>query len=836
MKQLKRWLVLALAAVMVLGCTVPAFAAGDKSPVGLNAPESVQPGEGLALDITASAADVVADGKLTVTYDAEKLTYVGVEAGSAWNEPAQVVFSANAGTAGKVVLAFASRDYAKAGTIFTLRFRAAEVGTAAFAIAGGNITGAEGTPAAEEETLVRKLYTVAFDAGEHGTFADGAKTASVEVADGTAIGAQMPAVEVEAGYVLVAWKSTNGIAIYTPDALPQLVVTKDRSFEAIYAKRVYTLSFDAGEHGAFADGSETLTLEVNDGETLEGRTPTVTPDATYAFLGWKDTNGDLYTVEALSKLPITKAEHFEAVYEGITHPVIFNTGELGAYADGSKTVTVEIADADAIGAQLPTVQPVEGYVLAGWRNTADDAVYTTAAMQKLTVTKALTFEAVYEKSVHTVTFNAGENGTLDDGTKTLTLTVTYGTALGKQIPAVETAKGYAFLGWRNTADSSVTASVNLKNLVVTKDLTFEAAYKDISHTVIFDAGLHGVFTDGSVMATVVTYEDETLAGKLPEVKVAEGYALVGWRNIDDGKVYTAEEVQKLTATATLTFEAVYEDIVPPYIYDIVFTAGSHGTFADGTDKATVQVTEGGTLLGKLPAVKARGGFTLDGWKDTESGKVYKAEELSALDITKSMVLTAVYSGECDGGKDCPTADYTDLSYTGEYHAAIDFVVENGYMNGVAEHVFAPKAEMTRAMMVTILYRVSGSPAHSGKCRFTDVQKGDYFYDAVVWALDNGITNGTSDTTFTPDAPVTREQFVTFLYRYAKFTGMEVEDTASLKNYSDVRDIQSYAVKAFRWAVGSGIIKGTDENTLSPQGTATREQFALVLYRLLSEND
>ena len=282
-------------------------------------------------------------------------------------------------------------------------------------------------------------------------------------------------------------------------------------------------------------------------------------------------------------------------------------------------------------------------------------------------------------------------------------------------------------------------------------------------------------------------------------------------------------------------DEVKTELLTPVGHAVVFQAGSHGVFADGKTTLLVEVPDGKQLLDKVPEVIPYGGFTLSGWRD-EEGKVYRADAISKLKVIKAMTLTAVYSGECDGGKDCPTAKYTDLSYTGETHAAIDFVVENAYMIGVSDSEFAPELEMTRGMLVTVLYRMSGSPAQSAKCRFTDVAKGAWYYDAVVWATENEITYGMGGDVFAPDAKLTREQLVTFLYRYAKLTGEAGKADGSLRGFTDASQIQSYAIEAFRWAIANDVIKGTGADTLSPQGTATREQFALVLYRLLRGND
>lgn len=296
--------------------------------------------------------------------------------------------------------------------------------------------------------------------------------------------------------------------------------------------------------------------------------------------------------------------------------------------------------------------------------------------------------------------------------------------------------------------------------------------------------------------------------------------------ITDGYVSDVEETPADEGTT---------EILTPVGHAVVFQAGSHGVFADGETTLTVEVTDGETLEGKIPEVIPHGGFTLRGWKD-EDGTVFKDDAIAFLRITKAMTLTAVYTGKCDGGADCPSAKFTDLSATGELHAAIDFVVERAYMLGVSDTEFAPAKHMSRAMLVTVLYRMEGAPAQSAKCSFTDVKAGTWYHDAVIWATENEITNGVSDSLFAPDAKLTREQLVTFLYRYAKLNGEAGEADGSLDAFTDASQISSYAVEAFRWAIANGVIKGTGENTLSPQGTVPREQFALVLYRLLNEND
>ena len=180
-------------------------------------------------------------------------------------------------------------------------------------------------------------------------------------------------------------------------------------------------------------------------------------------------------------------------------------------------------------------------------------------------------------------------------------------------------------------------------------------------------------------------------------------------------------------------------------------------------------------------------------------------------------------------KACPSAAFEDLSPDGWYHEAVDFVLREGLMNGMGGAVFAPGGTMNRAQLVTILYRLAGSPQVSSESPFTDVPAGTWYTDAVIWARDNGITTGVTATEFAPGNPIAREQMVAFLARYYALQGVEITG-GDLSGYRDADRINAYAEAAFGWAVHNGIVQGITADTLVPHGTANRAQIATILMR------
>lgn len=176
--------------------------------------------------------------------------------------------------------------------------------------------------------------------------------------------------------------------------------------------------------------------------------------------------------------------------------------------------------------------------------------------------------------------------------------------------------------------------------------------------------------------------------------------------------------------------------------------------------------------------------------------------------------------------------FVDVDDSDWFYDSVYYVYTNGLMDGVSTTQFAPNSNLTRGMVVTILYRLEGEPRVTGSSGFSDVASGAWYADPVTWAAANGIVNGVSDTEFAPNTDITREQLAAILFRYAEYKGYDVSGRDSLTGYTDRSSISAYALDAMRWAVDEGLITGMTATTIVPQGTATRAQCAAMLMRFI----
>ena len=268
--------------------------------------------------------------------------------------------------------------------------------------------------------------------------------------------------------------------------------------------------------------------------------------------------------------------------------------------------------------------------------------------------------------------------------------------------------------------------------------------------------------------------------------------------------------------------------VAPTTYDVVIPSAlanivkADKTKAAAGDTVTLTVSGEGTLT-----VTDANGKTV-ALTDLGSGKYTFKMPSSKVNVAFAA------SGEtkpCDGGKDCPSAPFADVDTAKWYHESIDYVLKHSMMNGVSGTSFAPNSNLTRGMLVQILFNLEGKP-QSASASFSDVKADAWYAKAVGWAAANKVVTGYTDGTFRPNAAVTREQAAAILYRYAQSKGIDVsvgEDT-NILSYADAMQASEYAIPALQWAVGAGVLNGKGGNLLAPTGTATRAEIAAIMQR------
>ncbi len=183
--------------------------------------------------------------------------------------------------------------------------------------------------------------------------------------------------------------------------------------------------------------------------------------------------------------------------------------------------------------------------------------------------------------------------------------------------------------------------------------------------------------------------------------------------------------------------------------------------------------------------------------------------------------------------------FTDVAHGAWYRDDVQYVYENGYMNGVESDAFGPDEIMSRGMLVTVLYRIAGTPETYGESGFVDVSADSYFADAIDWATSNGIVNGVSQTHFEPHASITREDAVTIFHRYCSlYAGMDCDTTADLSEFDDLQELHGYANEAMSWAVSQGLINGCAEDNgdlnLHPLNSLVRAEGAALIHRFAEE--
>lgn len=350
----------------------------------------------------------------------------------------------------------------------------------------------------------------------------------------------------------------------------------------------------------------------------------------------------------------------------------------------------------------------------------------------------------------------------------------------------------------------------------------------------------------------------TLQAAVENVKNNEIIKLA--KDIDEAIVVTVAKSIKFTVnTDNKTFNAAKNIVAgsnttvkvtgesSPYTYEFTYTKPSSGSSGGSSSgKTTYKVTTSAVNNGGVNASpsSAEKGATITITLSPDKG--YKLDKLTVIDgsgktvstvkksdtvYTFTMPASAVKVGvSYVKATETPSkTKFNDVSANDWFASAVDYVTGKGMMNGTADNTFSPKANTTRGMVVTVLYRLENQPSTSA-ASFTDVASGAYYANAVAWANANGIVSGYGSGKFGPNDKVTREQLAAILYRYAQYKKYDVSGAKSLDGYTDAQSVSSYAVPALQWANAAGIVTGKSGSKLDPKGNATRAEVAAMLMR------
>lgn len=375
-------------------------------------------------------------------------------------------------------------------------------------------------------------------------------------------------------------------------------------------------------------------------------------------------------------------------------------------------------------------------------------------------------------------------------------------------------------------------------------VTVTAAPKsnDANVSSITVAGVEATAGENNTYTVTLPYGTDVTAGSFVIVTSDAGATVGALTN--EGNVWTftvtAEDgVTSKTYTVTVSFTEAPKSndagVSSITVAGFKAVAGANNSYTVTVPYGTVVKTGSFVIVTRHPRATV-GALTNTGniWSFTVTAEDGVTTAVYTVTVNTAALPEPITPG-VDNKKPAPKPEvklpFTDVSTSDWFYDDVAFVYENGLFSGTDSRSFSPNASMTRAMLVTVLYRLEGEPTVTGRSSFTDVRSGAYYEKAVIWAAANGIVTGTDSTSFSPDAKVTREQLAAILYRYAQYRKLDTDASAKLNSFTDADSVSAYASEAFGWAVSEGLINGAS-GKLMPKGDATRAQVAAILHRFV----
>lgn len=331
------------------------------------------------------------------------------------------------------------------------------------------------------------------------------------------------------------------------------------------------------------------------------------------------------------------------------------------------------------------------------------------------------------------------------------------------------------------------------------------------------------FMNGSSQYAMQVVKDKASA---PDTPVKSGYRFVGWYNGNAKWNFDTPVTENLTLTAK--WEKIHTSVPSAPRYDVAVSDGAHGSVTVSPKSAS----KGSTVTVTVTPDK---GYALETLAITDkNGNALDLTDQGGGQYTFTMPSGPVTVAATFMDDNTMLNFFVDVPAGAYYYDAVLWAAEGGIVTGTDAVHFSPDASCTRAQLVTFLWRAAGSPAVNYAMNFNDVDGGAYYAEAVRWAASEKVVEGTTAETFAPDAAVTRAQVVTMLYRFAKAQGMDTtQGGMAIREFDDFDAVPAYALEAMDWAVNAGVLKG-DNNRLLPQDNCTRAQIVTMLYRALGE--
>ena len=436
---------------------------------------------------------------------------------------------------------------------------------------------------------------------------------------------------------------------------------------------------------------------------------------------------------------------------------------------------------------------------------------------------------------------AGENNTY-------TVTLPYGTDVTAGSFVIVTSDAGATVGALTNEGNVWTFTVTAEDGVTSKTYTVTVSFteapksNDANVSSVTVAGVEATAGKNNAYTVTVPYGTDVTAGSFVIVTSDAGATVGALTN--EGNVWTftvtAEDgVTSKTYTVTVSFTEAPKSndagVSSITVAGFKAVAGANNSYTVTVPYGTVVKTGSFVIVTRHPrATVSALTNTRNIWSFTvtaEDGVTTAVYTVTVNTAALPEPITPGVDNKKPASKPEVKLPFTDVSTSDWFYDDVAFVYENGLFSGTDSRSFSPNASMTRAMLVTVLYRLEGEPTVTGRSSFTDVRSGAYYEKSVIWAAANGIVTGTDSTSFSPDAKVTREQLAAILYRYAQYRKLDTDASAKLNSFTDADSVSAYASEALGWAVSEGLINGAS-GKLMPKGDATRAQVAAILHRFV----